>query len=551
MKFLCGNCKAKYQIADEKISGRTLRMKCRRCQHDIIIRGQEEAQKAAASGGARAPAARRPQAAPAKKRAPQRGSALGADFRRSVGGGPQPKRPTPPPAPPPAELWHVAISDVPVGPIRREEVDKKIQTGAVNGESLCWREGFDDWRPLKDIAELASLLRKQRPPPPSRRPPVGRGIGQRHESRPRIRPSSRPAPVPAPVPAPPPDNVVPIGGRLGGSASTEIEPFESEATRVSEPMFDEDAAGPTVQDPGSAAPFGSPPKPAASLSAVPDMAPTEPEPDPLDGMFGDGADAAPAAPLASPLLQAPLPSQPPPARRKRAIPIIAWIAIAAAGAFGVTLAVFVATNLLREQPQPIADATPVEPAAEVTEAEPEIVLDQETPVPEADVEEEAEPEAGTPAGTGAGMRRGPRPNPATNPSPSMMLTAEQQALIDRMGGEGSAGMNIVTAESAAMSMRAGAPQLTAEQLRSTVNANKRSAQRCYELAIRGAGEPPTIRLDVAVTVAPTGRVSRVNVTGRDFGGLKACIQSNVRRWRFPASGGSTPLQFPLVFQPGA
>jgi predicted Zn finger-like uncharacterized protein len=31
MKFLCGNCKAKYQIADEKASGKTLRMKCRRC----------------------------------------------------------------------------------------------------------------------------------------------------------------------------------------------------------------------------------------------------------------------------------------------------------------------------------------------------------------------------------------------------------------------------------------------------------------------------------------------------------------------------------------
>ena len=39
MKFLCGNCKAKYQIADEKVTGRTLRMKCRRCDHDILIDG--------------------------------------------------------------------------------------------------------------------------------------------------------------------------------------------------------------------------------------------------------------------------------------------------------------------------------------------------------------------------------------------------------------------------------------------------------------------------------------------------------------------------------
>ena len=43
MKFLCPNCKAKYQIADEKISGRTLRMNCRKCGHDIVIRGEDSA----------------------------------------------------------------------------------------------------------------------------------------------------------------------------------------------------------------------------------------------------------------------------------------------------------------------------------------------------------------------------------------------------------------------------------------------------------------------------------------------------------------------------
>jgi len=208
---------------------------------------------------------------------------------------------------------------------------------------------------------------------------------------------------------------------------------------------------------------------------------------------------------------------------------------------------------LREQPQqPIAATTAAEPSAEPVEAEPELVLDSEEPTePVAEGEEEAEVEAVAATGNGTPMTRGPRPNPAQTGAASMMLTAQQQALIDRMGGEGSAGMNIVTSDSAAMAMRAGGGQLTAEQLRSTVNSNKRSAQRCYELAIRGAGDPPTIRLDVAVTVAPTGRVSRVNVTGRDFGGLKACIQSNVRRWRFPSSGGATPLTFPLVFQPGA
>ncbi|MEM1413747.1 MAG: zinc-ribbon domain-containing protein, partial [Myxococcota bacterium] len=39
MKFLCDNCKAKYQIPDEKIAGRTLRMNCRKCGSAIVIKG--------------------------------------------------------------------------------------------------------------------------------------------------------------------------------------------------------------------------------------------------------------------------------------------------------------------------------------------------------------------------------------------------------------------------------------------------------------------------------------------------------------------------------
>src|SRR5262245_57126796 len=38
MKFFCDNCKAKYQIGDEKVAGKTIRMKCRKCGHQIEVR---------------------------------------------------------------------------------------------------------------------------------------------------------------------------------------------------------------------------------------------------------------------------------------------------------------------------------------------------------------------------------------------------------------------------------------------------------------------------------------------------------------------------------
>lgn len=38
MKFLCDACKTKYQIDDDKVAGKTVRMKCRKCDHLIEIR---------------------------------------------------------------------------------------------------------------------------------------------------------------------------------------------------------------------------------------------------------------------------------------------------------------------------------------------------------------------------------------------------------------------------------------------------------------------------------------------------------------------------------
>jgi predicted Zn finger-like uncharacterized protein len=38
MKFVCDQCKAKYQIADDKVAGKTVRMKCRKCGHMVEVR---------------------------------------------------------------------------------------------------------------------------------------------------------------------------------------------------------------------------------------------------------------------------------------------------------------------------------------------------------------------------------------------------------------------------------------------------------------------------------------------------------------------------------
>lgn len=275
MKFLCPNCKAKYQIADEKVSGRTLRMDCRRCGHNITIRADmaiDDVEDVAPKQPAPAPLAAKPSPAStsASRRAGLTGAhtaqpagtgaghtgaghtgaghtgaghtggshtgALGADFHRSVskshtiGSAPEPQRATP------LDQWHVAINDVPVGPLRREEIVKKIGAGAVTADSLCWREGLDDWRPLRDVPELAALLRRSlAPEAPARPGAAGRApvAGPPRAAAPAHAAAGRPA-TGAHRPAAR-SNVVPIGGRLGGAAAPALEDDgleNNEPTRV-------------------------------------------------------------------------------------------------------------------------------------------------------------------------------------------------------------------------------------------------------------------------------------------------------------------------------
>lgn len=224
MKFLCPNCKAKYQIADEKVAGRTLRMDCRRCGNNITIRADmaiddaEDAPVKPAAALRSAPGSAAVVASGAARPRPA-GATLGTDFQRSVG---RSAPPTLEPRPTPLDQWHVAINDVPVGPLRREEISKKIAVGAVTADSLCWREGLDDWRPMRDVPELAALLRRSITPEQAPRGSTAArplGAGPPRASAPM---GARPSPLGAQRPAAR-SNVVPIGGRLGGAAAPALE----------------------------------------------------------------------------------------------------------------------------------------------------------------------------------------------------------------------------------------------------------------------------------------------------------------------------------------
>ncbi|MEO8877298.1 MAG: GYF domain-containing protein, partial [Polyangiaceae bacterium] len=333
MRFLCEQCKAKYQISDDKIAGKTVRMKCRKCGHMIEVRAdvtETSVQsslpvEAAAGGGGGAPAKPGTLPRPATKPIPPRSklatnltssappktnhpSALAGAFQRTVAGAPatsvRPQNPDDSAAldmlSASANPWYVAINGVPVGPVRLSELRRKAQSGIVTESSLVWQEGVEEWRPVKTFPELAQIVREAaatgRPSLVSS-PPAGLG-GERVSQIPlspnapqaaqRPAAPARPTAPRAPGAPPPRSNVVPIASSRKAPADSfdddlEFEVDERDKTTVDVGQASTGAAAGLFAAPAPAAgapapvrpsvapdPFAAPP-PAANAFASPGL----------------------------------------------------------------------------------------------------------------------------------------------------------------------------------------------------------------------------------------------------------------------------------------
>jgi hypothetical protein len=423
---------------------------------------------------------------------PPAATALGTEFRRHVAAPPEvPQRTAP------YDLWHVAIKDVPVGPMTREELGRKIEAGAVNEDSLCWREGMDDWRPLGELPELSQLLRRSRESSRSRPPP-------RH----------RP-PLHAPPHHPPPQ---------GARAPSVVPPEEELEEDYSEPTRIADVS-----------------QGVASLSMAPHAVGTSPK-----------------IALAPQPAQAVAPAIEPPVRTV-ARPGLSGLGYLAIGLLGGILLVagpmlyktFWGGGPTASATQPVAQQ-PVAPAQQaVATVTREIPVEVPSSAPEAAKESESTKTATKPTGTVP--TRGAKTE--AKESAGKELSAQERALLERMGAGGGGGdikLDGQRARDTEESANTG-PSLNPQQLSKAVQDNKVQLQRCYETALRAAGgrQDGAIKVTVEVTVGGSGSVKGVSTQGTGLGNMNDCIKTAVRRWRFPQSGGESTFAFPLVFQPGA
>jgi predicted Zn finger-like uncharacterized protein len=115
MKIVCDNCGAKYSIADEKVAGKVFKIRCKKCTHVIVVRGD---QSAAADDAA---------------------TSAGFDYGGEA-------------------VWHVVVEGDQQGPFSPQQLGEMMTAGQIDWEAYVWKEGFDGWKPARDIPELVSAI---------------------------------------------------------------------------------------------------------------------------------------------------------------------------------------------------------------------------------------------------------------------------------------------------------------------------------------------------------------------------------------------------------
>ncbi len=122
MKIVCQSCGAKYSIADDKIAGKSFKIRCKRCSATIVVRQDSTPPAAGSSEGPTA-----------------------YDYQQQQA-----------PAAAAGDEWHVVIEGNQQGPYSAQQVQDLIGSGKLGGEDYIWKDGFSDWQPIQSVPEFAS-----------------------------------------------------------------------------------------------------------------------------------------------------------------------------------------------------------------------------------------------------------------------------------------------------------------------------------------------------------------------------------------------------------
>jgi predicted Zn finger-like uncharacterized protein len=132
MKITCDSCGSHYKIADDKVRGRRVKVRCKSCGKTLVVDGAADGAGAAAEAG-------------------PVGTAL-------AGGGVSP------------DTWSVNLNESDQRTMTTAEIVAGYRAGWVSPDIYVWRDGMTDWTPLMEVPELSEAIG---PATPAAAEPVG------------------------------------------------------------------------------------------------------------------------------------------------------------------------------------------------------------------------------------------------------------------------------------------------------------------------------------------------------------------------------------------
>lgn len=156
MRFQCDRCSTRYSIPDERVRGKILKIRCKSCEAVITVReGMESLLTDSPMDSADLAASQGPEptvlsGARAGDVMPEPQSGRAAMSSRQATEQPPPLRGSRP-----LPVWYVSIHGEQTGPLTVGDARAWIAARPPYAEIYCWREGFDDWKPVVAVPELA------------------------------------------------------------------------------------------------------------------------------------------------------------------------------------------------------------------------------------------------------------------------------------------------------------------------------------------------------------------------------------------------------------
>lgn len=529
MRFTCDACSAKYSIADDRVKGRILKIRCKACNHIITVREDEK------SKPSRLPAAA-PPAIPAETRKSATQDAIDSAF------GPPPddgehtmvssnpglllelQRATEKPAaaaaaPAAVEEWFVSFDGDQEGPLSLAKARERIATEHPKGrECFAWKAGFFVWLPVEEVPELKDAAQKKAAV-------VTNGGNGHHATATATATATAAAQAQktlmgeAPVLPSSSSQSGVKNGHTNGGAGGDLLITEASA------LINLDHLRAAAMAKPAAAPAGPAVGPTATFDPLP-----------------SSVDAVPSAGTPAPVV---VMTGPAPRRTSGAIK---WVAV-----FGVLLTVGLGGSLAyvlvtKSNANPTV-ATPDPTTPKKADDRPIQFIDPSNPNPQPTVDPKAPVAAkkvGTgpvAAGTGAGAKTA-TPNPAATKT-GPQLNAAQKNLASLYAEEG----DTTSPRPLAVGERKEKNNGQVDIL-SVVTQNKRSLNMCYERVLKRDNTLKRARVVTQVKVGMSGIVQKVTIPDPQYADseIGQCLTQAIKKWRFPSQDSEYETEFPILLQ---